>query len=392
MSMTCSKSFFDEVKYQAYLRTLVMSRRRIVFSLQFDRTASHLAAGNSAGHLNVFDLKAAARDFSAYPALGDQRIAAPRLSAPSLSVDTQSGSIYSIFSDNGLLYCGTDTGILVYRWSDLLDDSAQCAPVYRTTVQVMGSGAVSDEPIETNAITGMRESRFVYAATGHGSVDCFTADTLRFHQRYRGGGPGAYLHCISMRGECDENSFVTGGDDGVVRAYDARAGLDPVKMLDLRNVSSVRQRGWVSCIASDVDGSFIVCGAGNRSLTSIHLASGSVLGTTSLEYVPNAVVYRDGELYCGGANKLEQHDPNLFPEKGHVLYRYDLECFQTGVCPVSSSGVYALALDPLSNSMAAGGYSTRHQWHDAAELIDVYIKPPVRSFSMAASELAMGGD
>jgi WD40 repeat protein len=384
--------FFDEVKYQEYLRTLVMSRRRIVFSVQFDSTASHLAAGNSAGHLNVFDLKAAARDFSAYPAVGDQLIAASRLAAPSLSVDTQSGSIYSIFSDNDVMYCGTDRGILVYRWSDLLDDSAHCAPVYRTTVQVTGSGAVSDEPIETNAITGMRKGRFVYAATGHGSVDCFTADTLRFHQRYRGGGPGAYLHCISMRGECDENAFVTGGDDGIVRAYDARAGLDPVRMLDLSKVTSVQHRGWVSCIASDMDGSFIVCGAGNRRLTSIHLASGSVLGTTSLDYVPNAIVYRDGELYCGGADKLEQQDPSFFPENSHVLYRYDLECIKTGVSPVSSSGVYALAADPLNNSMAAGGYSTRHLWHDAAELIDVYIKPPVRSFSMAASELAMSGE
>jgi hypothetical protein len=167
-------------------------------------------------------------------------------------------------------------------------------------------------------------------------------------------------------------------------------GPDPVKIFDLRKLTARRQRGWVGCVASDTDGSFIVCGAGNRTLTTIHLASGSVLGTAALEYVPNALAYSEGEVYCGGADKIEQHR-SQDGEGGHRLYRYDLECAQTAVSQVSASGVYALATHPTTKSMAAGGYSTPHRWHDAAEVVDLYIKPPVRSFSMAASELALSG-
>jgi hypothetical protein len=50
----------------------------------------------------MFDLKLLRDIFSTHMALGDQLIAASRLSTPSLSVDNQSGSIYIIFSDNGL--------------------------------------------------------------------------------------------------------------------------------------------------------------------------------------------------------------------------------------------------------------------------------------------------
>jgi hypothetical protein len=64
-----------------------------------------------------------------------------------------------------------------------------------------------------------------------------------FAPRYRGGGPGAYIHFVSMRGEGDDIALVTGAYDDIVRAYDAFAGLGPVRMLDLRKVTSVRPRG-----------------------------------------------------------------------------------------------------------------------------------------------------
>jgi WD40 repeat protein len=384
--------FFDEAAYRRYLRQLVMSRRRIVYAVEFDGTGTHLAAGNSAGHLNIFDLKAAAAMYSGFPvvehyahhdAAPDDLPSLDRLDRPKMSLPTEKGPIYSLFTNDDLLYCGADTGILVYRWDDLVDDSPRVSPRYTWVVSGAGGG-MHGESVETNAITGRSHGAHVYAATGLGSVDCFDAATFRFEDRFKGGGVGAYLHCIAMRGVHDDDTFVTGGDDGAVRVYDRRAGKEPQRQFDMRKLTGARQRAWVGCVATDTDGGFVVCGDGNRNLTSVHLSSGCVLGSTSLDYVPNALVYRDGELYCGGADKIEQVVPD--EHTCNILHRYDIECNQVGTSPVSSSGVYALASHPQSKSMAASGYSTRHRWHDAAELIDVYVAPPVQSFTMFASE------
>jgi hypothetical protein len=99
-----------------------MSRRRIVYSVEFDGTDTHLAAGNSAGHLNIFDLKAAAAMYSDLPVVEHfaHHDAAPidlpsvdRLDRPKMSLQTGKGPIYSLSMNDDLLYCGADTGILV---------------------------------------------------------------------------------------------------------------------------------------------------------------------------------------------------------------------------------------------------------------------------------------
>lgn len=392
--MTPANPFFNELKYSEYLRRLVMSRRRTVYALEFNADATHLASGNSAGHLNIFDLQAAAGEFSStsnefvHSREKGVGVDISRSPSPSLSIHTDAGPMYSLFSDCNLLFCGADSAIMVYRWEHLLDDSEKCAPVYKTSVHAKASHGVVDEPIETNAITGMRMGSHVYAATGNGTVECFSSDKLRFEERFQGAGPRAYFHCIAMCGTQEQNTFITGADDGVVRLYDRRCGLFPQRDFDLQRLVPSATRAWVGCIATDVDGGFMICGNGNRKLTSIHLGSGSVLGSTDLDFVPNALVYRGAEVYCGGADRLPGSRQGT-GDSEHMLYRYSLECTEVGTSPVSASGVYAVASHMSSKCMAAAGYSTRHRWHDAAELIDMYVHPPARSFYMAASELAI---
>jgi hypothetical protein len=397
--------FFDEAAYRKYLRQLVASRRRIVYAVDFNVAGTHLAAGNSGGQLNIFDLKTAADMFSDFPVSdgnnpsrkradsfdsSDRKcedISPPplhdrvdRQAGPTLSVHAGKGPIYSLFTNRALLFCGADHGILVYRWDDLIDDSPRVSARYSTSV----TEGMSSESAETNAITGMAGGSHVYAATGLGSVDCFDATTFRYEGRFKGGGVGGYLHSIAMCGAQEDNSFITGGDDGIVRLYDQRAGMEPQRLFDMRKLSGAKKRAWVGCVATDTDGGFAVCGDGNRNLTSVHISSGCVLGSSRLDYVPNSLVYRNGELYCGGADTIGQAFSEEKP--GNSLYRYDLECSEVGTSPVSSSGVYALSCQPETKSMAASGYSTRHRWYDAAELIDVYVEPPIQSFTMFASE------
>lgn len=388
-------SFFSENKYREYLRTLVRSRRRTVYAVEFDKHAHLLAAGNSAGYLNIFDLHAAAKAFSSTSlarksdtVVGDVADVKSRLSSPSLSIDTQAGPIYSLFSNRELLFCGADSAILVYKWEHLSGAKDKSTPIYQTTVHASASHGAVEEPIETNAITGNPSGSFVFAATGSGTVESFTSDRLGFAERFKGGGPHSYLHCIAMRGAEEANAFLTGSDDGLVRFFDRRSGLHPQRVYDLHRLVPARNRAWVACIASDTDGTFATCGSGNRTLVTLHLSSGAILESANLDYVPNALIYQDGDLYCGGADSLSDSSSS-HGENQHFLYRYNLECSEVGVSPVSSSGVYALTSHKPSRCIAAAGYSTRHRWHDAAELIDIYEHPPARSFSMAASELAL---
>jgi WD40 repeat protein len=383
------KPFFDEDAYRAYLRTLVTTRRRIVYATEFNAAGTHLAAGNSAGHINLFSLESAARDFAALPVLDAQAVprvpdaeAARQKAGGALrQVDVpRCGAVYSLYTDDECLFCGTENGIVMYKWEHLLDDDAsQHQPTVQCTIQAPGGRRLEiDDPIEVNAIAGVKRS-CVFAATGDGTVYCYTSDRSSFIGKFSGGGPGAYLHCITMCGEREENSFMSGGDDGVVRLYDRRAGDAPQRFFHMRKLTAATQHSWVGCITTDADGTFMVCGDGNRNLTTVHVASGQVLATSNLDFVPNALVHRGGELFCGGGDRLTQEG-----DESGKLYRFNLQCHAIGSSEVSASGVYALASHAPSGCMAAAGYSTRGRWHDAAELIDVYVRPPVRSFHMTA--------
>lgn len=381
--MSARKPFFDEDAYREYLRSLVTSRRRIVYAAEFNSTATHLAAGTSAGQINIFDLEASARKFSEFPKFDNDATLSRKRSDTSRLVDVESGAVYGLYTDNELLICGTDGGLVGYKWEHLLGDTVlNDRNVYRQAVQAKGgSRLVVDDPIEVNAIAGSKGG-YIYAATGQGTVESYTSDSLSFIDRFRGDGPGAYLHCITMRGDCEENSFVSGGDDGLLRLYDRRVGTHPQRLFSTQKLTGAKQHAWVGCVATDSDGSFIICGDGNRNLTTIHVASGSVLGTQKLDFVPNALVHRAGELYCGGGDNLKQAGG----ESGK-LYRFDLECREIGSAEVSASGVYALSANVRCGYMAAAGYSRRGRWHDGAELIDIYVKPPVRSFHVTASDV-----
>lgn len=388
--MTSRAPFFNDEEYRGYLRTLVPSRPRIVYATEFNSPGTHVTAGNSAGHISVFDVQSLAGNCNSFPSLGGPSAGVRSKRGDTLrQVEVGQGAVYGLHIHGDLLFCGTEKGIVGYKWKDLVSGgAAHCSQACSTTVQ-RAEGGRTEESVEVNALTGSQGDH-LFAATGLGTVECYTADGLRLEGSYQGSGPGAYLHCITMRGSQEANSFVTGGDDGVVRCFDRRAGRTPQRQFRLRDLTSSKQDAWVGCISSDPDGNFIVCGDGNRNLTSIHVASGSVLGTAKLDFVPNASLYLNGDIYCGGADQHKLQPTQEDGESGKLL-RFGVDCKQIGVADVSAGGVYALGAHSLSGCMTAAGYSTRGRWQDADELVDVYVNPPARSFSMRAPDIRCEG-
>lgn len=108
--------------------------------------------------------------------------------------------------------------------------------------------------------------------------------------------------------------------------------------------------------------------AGNSGfeLASLHLSSASTVASTAVPFRPRALAFNNGTFYAGGSDRIQ--DPS------RCLLLLDFACHVVGSTPVSARSVYAIAAHPKSGALAAAGY--------APDFVDVYIDPPVRSFSI----------
>lgn len=135
---------------------------------------------------------------------------------------------------------------------------------------------------------------------------------------------------------------------------------------------------WIASVVTDADGSFAMVGDGSGKLISFHVASGSLLGTADLAMVPSALQTIGTEVYCGAVDKS--------PSAEKMLYRFDMQCNPVGTAQTSAAGTYAIAMHEQTSVTATGGYSFTQSGHCGFdEIVDVYLKPPLRSFSMTVT-------
>lgn len=159
--------------------------------------------------------------------------------------------------------------------------------------------------------------------------------------------------------------------DNNVRRYDNRAGKTAVSTINLRGAGSV------TSIAASEDGSFLMAGSGNYTVTSLHLPSSSVVASKSTPFLPRAICFASSAFYCGGSDRQ-----SLQTERDLTVLDFQCRAYGNGSTPVSSRSIYAIAIHPTNGCMAAGGYFPgKEQMESAGEVIDVYCVPPVRSYS-----------
>lgn len=140
----------------------------------------------------------------------------------------------------------------------------------------------------------------------------------------------------------------------------------------------VRFKPYISSLALNSDSTFAMIADNDRNITSFHLPTGSTISSIRAPFSPQAIVFADGYFYCGGS---DTHNSDQSPD-GRCLRRCDVRCEDLDVVSSSSSSIYALAASP-AGAIAAGGHSLQKtNDQELAERADVYLCPPIRSFSV----------
>lgn len=160
-----------------------------------------------------------------------------------------------------------------------------------------------------------------------------------------------------------------GADDGCVRLYDARAGPDH------QTKFKVGKKGNVSCIVTNDDGVMAMVGTGAKRLSTVHVSSGSVASFANLDSVPATLKKAGDRVYCGSVD-VGKKDKDC-----GALRMFDIQCKEERSVQSSNQGVYSIAW--RNQTAATCGYALSHCGHySRPSCVDVYLSPPLHSFSM----------
>lgn len=139
-------------------------------------------------------------------------------------------------------------------------------------------------------------------------------------------------------------------------------------------------------------------GTSDRQLSALHFGSASTIKTVPLPFVPQSMtISGQSTFYVGGSDRYGGvHSSSVGTS---TLQAFDVLCNPLPAAPVSAGSVYATAAAASSGGAYDGGHSSPHRSVVAAagftpttdfnspwqtqRRIDVYLDPPIRSFSLS---------
>lgn len=307
--------FYDKAAYSSNLQAKNAESATLIFALAFTSDSSRLVTATTAGRLAFRSLPPAAPSTST--------IALP-----------DSPSINALLSIDDHIYAATDAGLHVFN----CDHPTLQGPIVPGCVNALAS-------FDDAVLAATSHAVFLIKDGGHQIMNLPRV---------------AYPHCIAS---LSSNSFLVGCDDGTLRTCDIR-NQHSVAL----PVSDLIPRPFITSIALNNDKNFALVADSARTLTSIHLPTGSIVATTTTPFIPQALAFCDQNFYCGGSSAPESSAKSLM--------RYNVRCMVQGSAPVSVDSVYAFA-HSKSGALAAAGYCLNRK-----QLVDVYDNPPVRSYSL----------
>lgn len=396
--------------YYEQLRREQAATTSVIHALCFDATATLLASGTTTSQLTVHSLPTAA----AQPVTRSD--AKARLDATVAQYDlSMDGAINELCSTNEHLFIATDVGVRVLDWSAL--DSDAVPPLAGKTLR------------QINALAPLAHAHgTVVAASADGSllrIDGTTGTVETLKSPPLSGGPGFVYavaasptdrYCIltvslSLLGYLctpytmfypydslrvyiyqDNNKFINklmlilslfpqGCDDGIIRQYDLRRSKGLVREMEISPATTSRTTCGIyfPSVVFNSDGTYAMLASSERSVSSLHIASGTVIASQRLPFIPRAIALSSSTFYIGGSDRRVGHASTI----PNFLAAFDVLCKPMPNAPVSAGSVYAVVAHPTKGILAAAGFTPAVSPMPTKRLIDVYIDPPVRSFSIS---------
>lgn len=130
--------------------------------------------------------------------------------------------------------------------------------------------------------------------------------------------------------------------------------------------------GAVTTLCPSADATFLLVGDARRKVRTIYMPAAAPMPETAINFVPRAAGFAQGNFFVGGSDRKAG-------ERGLAVV--DFEGRVTGRTPTSAGSVYALAVGEKGNMAVAGFSPEKRALGRAAEVVDVYVHPPVRSYS-----------
>mmetsp|Transcript_17311 Transcript_17311/g.20377 ORF Transcript_17311/g.20377 Transcript_17311/m.20377 type:complete len:358 (-) Transcript_17311:194-1267(-) len=204
-----------------------------------------LVAGLSSGHLVLWDNLSTIHSSS-------------KNSKLKLALHT---TIYDLKIFNNLLLCGTDSGLIVYNWEQLVDaalnGSQEVAPLFSLPMSRLGSSTRATTTLpECNSLAVDLESGSVWTAAGDGiaySVD-LNAMKIGLHTNTLGIANSLYSVCVAS----SASTVFVGGESGYATGFDRRS-CEVVSNMEVIKSKA----GWISSLVVDDNGQWLTCAGGH---------------------------------------------------------------------------------------------------------------------------------
>ncbi|KAM4628490.1 THO complex subunit 6 [Discoglossus pictus] len=314
-----------------------------VFSQCFSPCGKFLAAGNNLGQIGIFSLSSA---------LSSE--AKEQSKKPVCLIQAHTGPVYTLTTTERHLISAGDNEVKGWNWNDVVKKG--CVESWCRRVPTRNSL----ETPEINSLVLNPKEDSLLLAGGSCNIHSMDLETGAFTLNLE--GHEDYIHCLALRDQ--QRECVSGSEDGSVRLWDLRSGMQVHKIEVYKYEECARPQfgKWISCLSTDSD--WMVCGGGPM-LTLWHLRSMTPTTIFPIQESQLQVKFYQDMILCAGQA----------PHVNHCQINGEIRA----QIPSSLRCMYSLSINEESQEnkvLTAAGSSSK---------IDVFTNFRYKAFSLSFS-------